>query len=299
MSATVSYFVRAKDAAGNRSGDSNSVTRGGSGGGGSNLAVGKPVTGSSVIHTFVAENANDNSTATYWEGAAGAYPSTLTVGLGANADVERLVLKLNPDSSWGARTQHIQVLGREQSASGVSGLVATKDYVFDPASGNTVTIPLTARVADVQLRFTANTGSSNGQIAEFQVIGVAAPNPDLEITALSAAPAAPVESDPVTLSATVRNSGPAPAAGTAVSFRLGGTKVGTAQVPALAAGATATVTAEIGPRDADTYPLGAVVDEANTVVEQNDTNNSFTGSPLVHQGHRSEGHHRHRCEEER
>ncbi|GHI86955.1 discoidin domain-containing protein [Streptomyces xanthophaeus] len=280
-SATVSYFVRAKDAAGNRSGDSNSVTRGGSGGGGSNLAVGKPVTGSSVIHTFVAENANDNSTATYWEGAAGAYPSTLTVGLGANADVERLVLKLNPDSSWGARTQHIQVLGREQSASGVSGLVAAKDYVFDPASGNTVTIPLTARVADVQLRFTANTGSSNGQIAEFQVIGVAAPNPDLEITALSAAPAAPVESDPVTLSATVRNSGPAPAAATAVSFRLGGTKVATAQVPALAAGATATVTAAIGPRDADTYPLGAVVDEANTVVEQNDTNNSFTGSPLV------------------
>ncbi|MGW7348698.1 discoidin domain-containing protein [Streptomyces sp. NPDC054854] len=283
-SATVTYVVRAKDAAGNRSGDSNSVTRNGTGGGGSNLAVGKPVTGSSVIHTFVAENANDNSTATYWEGAAGAYPSTLTVKLGANADLQRLVLKLNPDSGWGARTQNIQVLGREQSASAVTGLVAAKDYAFDPASGNTVTIPLNARVADVQLRFTSNTGSSNGQIAEFQVIGVPAPNPDLEVTALSAAPAVPVESDPVTLSATVRNSGPAPAPATAVTFTLGGTKVGTAAVPALAAGASATVGAGIGARDAGTYQLAAVVDEANTVVEQNDSNNSFTGSPLVVRG---------------
>ncbi|MFD3806676.1 discoidin domain-containing protein [Streptomyces sp. NPDC058619] len=280
-SATVTYFVRAKDAAGNRSGDSNSVTRNGAGGGGSNLAVGKPIAGSSVIHTFAAENANDNSTATYWEGAAGAYPSTLTVKLGANADTDRVVLKLNPDSSWGARTQNIQVLGREQSAQAVTSLVAARDYAFSPASGNTVTIPLTARVADVQLRFTSNTGSSNGQIAEFQVIGVPAPNPDLVVTALSAAPAAPVESDAVTLSATVKNAGPAPAAATAVTVQLGGTKAGTAAVPALAAGASATVTAAIGPRDAGTYPLSAIVDEANAVVEQNDTNNTFTGSPLV------------------
>ncbi|MFD3539931.1 discoidin domain-containing protein [Streptomyces sp. NPDC058662] len=279
--ATVSYVVRARDAAGNRSAASNTVTRNGSGGGGSNLAVGKPVTGSSVIHTFVAENANDNSTATYWEGAAGAYPSTLTVRLGANADVERLVLKLNPDSAWGARTQNIQVLGREQSAAGVTPLVAARDYAFDPASGNTVTVPLGARVADVQLRFTANTGSSNGQIAEFQIIGVPAPNPDLEITGLSAAPAAPVESDSVTLSATVRNSGPAPAPATAVAFKLGGTTVGTAQVPALVAGTGAAVSAAITPRDAGSYPLSAIVDEANTVVEQNDTNNTWTGAPLV------------------
>ncbi|MFJ9079304.1 discoidin domain-containing protein [Streptomyces sp. NPDC102278] len=280
--ATVSYFVRAKDAAGNRSGDSNTVTRNGSGGGGSNLAVGKPITGSSVIHTFVAENANDNNTSTYWEGAAGAYPSTLTVRLGANADVDRLVLKINPDSAWGTRTQNIQVLGREQGASGFTGLVAAKDYTFNPASGgNTVSIPVGSRVADIQLRFTSNTGSGNGQIAEFQVIGVPAPNPDLVITGLSAAPATPVESDPVTLSATVKNSGPAPAAATAVTFRLGGTMVGTASVPALAAGASATVGAGIGARDAGTYPLGAVVDEADTVIEQNDTNNTFTGTPLV------------------
>ncbi|WP_326610108.1 discoidin domain-containing protein [Streptomyces scopuliridis] len=273
---TVSYYVRAKDAAGNRSGNSNTVTRNGSSGSASNLAVGKPISASSVIHTFVAENANDNSVTTYWEGAGGSYPNTLTVKLGANADTQSVVVKLNPDSSWGARTQNIQVLGREQSASGLTSLVAAKEYAFSPASGNAVTIPVSARVADVQLRFTSNTGSGAGQVAEFQVLGEPAPNPDLQVTAVSAAPAAPVESDPITLSATVRNSGAVAAPASTVEFQLGGSKAATASVGALAAGASATVTADIGPRDAGSYQLGAVADPANLVIEQNETNNSYT-----------------------
>ncbi|PVE04287.1 discoidin domain-containing protein [Streptomyces scopuliridis] len=273
---TVSYYVRAKDAAGNRSGNSNTVTRNGSSGSASNLAVGKPISASSVIHTFVAENANDNSVTTYWEGAGGSYPNTLTVKLGANADTQSVVVKLNPDSSWGARTQNIQVLGREQSASGLTSLVAAKDYAFSPASGNAVTIPVSARVADVQLKFTSNTGSGAGQVAEFQVLGEPAPNPDLQVTAVSAAPAAPVESDPITLSATVRNSGAVAAPASTVEFQLGGSKAATASVGALAAGASATVTADIGPRDAGSYQLGAVADPANLIIEQNETNNSYT-----------------------
>ncbi|WP_326758518.1 discoidin domain-containing protein [Streptomyces phaeochromogenes] len=279
-SATVSYFVRAKDAAGNVSGDSNAVTRNGTSGPGSNLAVGRPITASSTVHTFVAENANDNSTSTYWEGSG--HPATLTVKLGANADVSSLVLKLNPDSAWGARTQNIQVLGREQDATGYSSLVAAKDYAFNPSSGNSVTVPVTARVADVQLRFTSNTGAPAGQIAEFQVIGTAAPNPDLEVTALTASPASPVESDEITLTATVRNSGEAAAPASAVALRLGGTKVATAAVGTLAAGAQRTVTASIGARDAGTYQLSAVADDAGAVIEQNETNNTYTSpSSLV------------------
>ncbi|MFF3981444.1 discoidin domain-containing protein [Streptomyces sp. NPDC001828] len=279
---TVSYYVRAKDAAGNQSGASNTVTRNGSSSGdGSNLAVGKPIAASSSTFTFVAENANDNNTATYWESAAGGYPSTLTVKLGANADTNTVVLKLNPDSGWGRRTQNIEVLGREQSASGYTSLVAAKDYTFDPASGNTVAIPVAARVADVQLKFTSNTGATGGQIAEFQVVGVPSPNPDLEVTALTAAPSAPVESDAVTLSATVHNKGTSASPATTVAFQLGGSKAATANVGALAAGASQTVSASIGTHDAGTYPLSAVVDPDNTVIEQNDTNNSFTGSPLV------------------
>ncbi|WUH52547.1 discoidin domain-containing protein [Streptomyces sp. NBC_00442] len=282
VTVTVSYYVRAKDAAGNQSGASNTVTRNGtSTGDGSNLAVGKPITASSSTFTFVAANADDNDTATYWESAAGGYPSTLTVKLGANADTSAVVLKLNPDSGWGRRTQNIEVLGREQSASSYTSLVAAKDYTFDPASGNTVSLPVAARVADVQLKFTSNTGATGGQIAEFQVVGVPAPNPDLEVTALTASPSAPVESDAVTLSATVHNKGTGAAPATGVAFQLGGSKAATADVGALAAGASQTVSASIGTHDAGTYPLSAVVDPDNTVIEQNDTNNTFTGSPLV------------------
>ncbi|MFJ3502569.1 discoidin domain-containing protein [Streptomyces sp. NPDC090135] len=279
---TVTYHVRAKDAAGNQSVNSNAVTRNGSGSTSSNLAVGKPISASSTVHSFVAANANDNNTATYWEGAGGSYPNTLTVKLGSNADLDRLVLKLDPATAWAARNQTVEVLGREQSASGFTSLVAAKSYTFDPAGGNTVTVPVTARVADVQLRFTANTGSSAGQLAEFQVIGVPAPNPDLEVTGLTTTPAAPVESDQITVSATVRNSGPAAAPASAVALRLGGTKVATAQVGALAAGAQTTVSASIGAREAGSYELSAVADEANAVIEQNESNNTLTSpAPLV------------------
>ncbi|MEV7971067.1 CARDB domain-containing protein [Sphaerisporangium sp. NPDC088356] len=281
--ATVSYYVKAKDAAGNQSGNSNTVTRTGTGGGGgSNLAVGKPITASGSVFTFVPTNANDNNVATYWEGNGGAYPNTLTVQLGANADVNSVVVKLNPDSSWGTRTQTIQVLGREQSATTFSNLSSAAVYTFNPASGNTVTIPVSGRVADVQLKFTSNSGAPAGQAAEFQVIGTAAPNPDLTITGMSSSPAAPIETDAITLSATVKNIGTAASGATNVNFYLGTTKAGTASVGALAAGATSTVSANIGARDAGTYPLSAKVDEANSVVEQDETNNSYTSpSSLV------------------
>ncbi|MFC8870351.1 discoidin domain-containing protein [Streptomyces sp. NPDC057148] len=275
-SVNVTYFVRAKDAAGNQSADSNSVTRTGSGDG-SDMAVGKPISASSVIHTYVAENANDNNTSTYWEGAAGSYPNTLTLKLGANADVDRVVLKLNPGTSWSKRTQRIEVLGREQDASGFTGLVAAKDYLFDPASGgNSVSVPVGERVADVRLRFTANSGATAGQLAEFQVIGTPAPNPDLEVTKLTTSPASPVESDEITVSATVRNSGAADAPAGEVAVRLGGTEVATAEVGALKAGEQATVEASIGARDAGSYELSAVADAAEAITEQNETNNTYT-----------------------
>ncbi|MEV7479744.1 discoidin domain-containing protein [Streptomyces halstedii] len=279
---TVSYVVRAKDAAGNISAPSNTVTRNGSTATASNLAVSKPISASSVVHTFVAANANDNSLSTYWEGAGGSYPNTLTVKLGANADTESVVVKLNPDSSWGARTQTVQVLGREQDATSFTNLVAAKDYRFDPASGNSVTIPVTARVADVQLKFTANTGSGAGQVAEFQVMGVPAPNPNLQVSAVGASPAAPVESDDITLTATVRNTGAVAAPASRLAFELGGSKVATASVGTLAPGASTQVSAGIGARDAGSYTLGAVVDPDNEVIEENETDNRFTSpTPLV------------------
>ena len=274
--ATVAYYVKAKDAAGNVSAASNTVTRTGNTVTGSNLALNKPIEASSTVFTFVATNANDDNTATYWEGSA--YPANLTVKLGANATVQQVVVKLNPDSVWATRQQTFSILGREQSSSAFTTLVGSATYTFNPASGNTVTIPVSGTAADVRLSFTANTGAPSGQVAELQVIGVAAPNPDLTVTGLSYSPAAPVETDAVTLSATVKNAGTAASAATDVNFYLGTTKVGTASVGALAAGASTTVSANIGAKDAGTYAVSAKVDEANTVIELNEANNSYTSS---------------------
>jgi len=277
---TVSYYVRAKDAAGNQSANSNTVTRNGTQVG-TNLALGKPITASSTEFTFVATNANDNSTSTYWEGGGGTYPNLLTVGLGSNADLDQVVVKLNPDASWGPRTQTIAVEGREQSATAFTTLAAAQTYSFNPNSGNTVTVPLSGRVADVRLRVTANSGAGGGQAAEFQIIGVPAPNPDLTVSGVSWSPQNPVETDAITASATVRNAGTVAAGATDVNLYLGTTKVGTAAVGALAAGASTTVSANIGTRDAGSYQLTAKVDEANAVIEQNENNNSFTGSTAL------------------
>ena len=277
---SIAYYVRAKDAAGNQSANSNTVTRNGSGGPGSNLALNKPITASGFVHTYVATNANDDSVTTYWEGNAN--PATLTTQLGANADLSSVVIRLNPDSAWGPRTQTFSILGREQSSSTFTTIVGSAAYDFNPANGNAVTIPVSARVADVRLNFTGNTGAPAGQVAELQVLGVPAPNPDLTLSNVNWTPTSPVETDVITVRATVNNGGTGGSAATDVNFYLGATKVGTAAVGALAAGASTTVNASIGTRDAGSYTLSAKVDEANAVIEQNDGNNTAQASgPLV------------------
>ncbi|TXS22029.1 APHP domain-containing protein [Streptomyces sp. ms191] len=244
---------------------------------GTNLARNKPIEATSTTQTYVAANANDDSAASYWESAG--FPAGLTVKLGANADVQAVVVKLNPDQAWGPRTQSIQVLGREQSASGFTSLKARADYAFSPSTGqNTVTIPVTGRYADLRLTFFSNTGAPGAQVAEFQVVGAAAPNPDLTVTGLTWAPSSPSETDAVTVDATVRNAGSAAAAATTVEVSLEGAVAGSAPVAALAAGASATVPVTVGKRPMGSYTVSAVVDPTDTVAEQDDTNNSRTAA---------------------
>jgi hypothetical protein len=277
---TVSYYVKAHDAAGNASAASNTVTRTGTvtPPTGSNLAVGKPITGSANFGSFTPANANDNDVTTYFEGTT--YPSTVTVSLGANADLSSVVVKLNPDAAWGTRTQTIQVLGHDQGSTAFTSLSAAAVYTFNPAGQNTVTIPVSGTASDVRLSITTNSGAPGGQVAEFQVFGTPSPNPDLTITGSSWTPASPIETDAITTSATVKNTGTAAAPASNVNFYLtttnGSTKVGTATVGALAAGASATVSANIGAQNAASYQLVAKVDEAGTVIELNDANNSYT-----------------------
>ncbi|NJC14146.1 hypothetical protein F4558_003972 [Micromonospora profundi] len=279
--ATVSYHVRARDGAGNLSGNSNTVTRTGTQPPAcTNVAQGKSMTASGSTFTFTPEKANDGQLTTYWEGAA-SYPQNLTVALGANHSISRVTVKLNPDPAWGTRTQTIQVLGRDQASSAYTNLVSAASYQFVQGS-NTVAIPVSATTADVQLRFTGNTGAPSGQVAELEVCGTPAPNPDLVVSSVTWSPTSPSEVSPVTLSAVVRNIGSAAAGATSVNFSLAGGVVGSATVGALGAGASTTVTFNAGTRSVGSYAVAAVVDPANTIVEQNNGNNSSTAaSPLV------------------
>ncbi|WP_432042356.1 CARDB domain-containing protein [Streptomyces cadmiisoli] len=240
---------------------------------GTNLALRKPIEASSTTQNYVASNANDGSTTSYWE--ASGQSSTLTVRLGADADLTGVVLKLNPDPVWSTRTQNIQVLGRQAGASSFTSLKDRADYTFNPATGrNTVTIPVTGRYADVRLQFFGNSGAGGGQIAEFEVVGTAAPAPDLTVTDLTWSPASPSETDDVTVEATVRNAGSAASPATTVNVSLEGAAAGSAAVGALAAGASVKVPVAVGKRPMGSYSVSAVVDPTDTVAELDNTNNS-------------------------
>ncbi|WP_448320945.1 CARDB domain-containing protein [Streptomyces sp. CO7] len=244
---------------------------------GTNLARNKPIEATSSTQNYVAANANDDSTSTYWESAG--TPADLTVRLGADADLEAVVVKLNPDPVWGPRRQSFEVLGRAEGASSFSTLKARAEYAFSPSSGqNSVVVPVSGRVADVRLRFHSNTGASGGQVAELQVVGRAAPNPDLVLTDLTWSPAAPTERDDVKVNATVRNAGTATAPATTVNVSVEGTVAGSAPVASLPAGSSATVSVPVGRRPAGSYGVSAVVDPTGAVVELDDSNNSRTAS---------------------
>ncbi|MFD8063808.1 CARDB domain-containing protein [Streptomyces cyaneofuscatus] len=245
------------------------------------LARGKTVTASGSHGGFPVVNANDGQVNTYWE--SNGHPSNLTVKLGADADLQSVVIKLNPDPIWGTRTQEFQVLGRTQSGTGFTSLKSRAGYVFNPATNqNTVTVPVSGRAADLQLQFFSNTGAPGAQVAEIQVLGTPAPNPDLTVSALSWSPSAPSETDNITVQGTVRNIGTAASAATTVDVSLGGVVVGSAPVGPLAAGASAQVSVPVGKRPQGSYTVSALVDPTDTVIESDNTNNSrTTASPLV------------------
>ncbi|MFJ6608757.1 CARDB domain-containing protein [Streptomyces sp. NPDC091289] len=245
------------------------------------LARGKTVTASGSHGGFPAANANDGDVDSYWE--SDGLPADLTVKLGADADLESVVVKLDPDPIWGSRTQDIQVLGRTQDGTAFTSLRARAAYAFNPAGNqNTVTIPVDGRVADLQLRFFSNTEAPGAQVAEVQVLGTAAPNPDLTVSALSWSPSSPSETDDITVEGTVRNIGSAASPATTANVSLGGVVVGSAPVGPLAAGASAEISVEVGKRPEGSYTVSALVDPTDTVVESDNTNNSrTTASPLV------------------
>ncbi len=150
------FAVTAKDAAGNTSPPSNSVTVTTDG----NLALGKPATSGSHTQAYVASNAVDGNANSYWESANNAFPQWWQVDLGTALTVGRLVLKL--PASWPQRTQTLSVV---DAATGAT-LVPPATYTFAPNA--TITFgPVSVR--HLRLHITANTGWPAGQLSEVEV----------------------------------------------------------------------------------------------------------------------------------
>ncbi|MFJ2889900.1 discoidin domain-containing protein [Streptomyces sp. NPDC087305] len=134
-----------------------------------NLAKGRPATATGSQDVYTPGKAVDGDANSYWESSNNAFPQALTVDLGSNQAVRRLVLKLPPSSAWGARTQTLSVLG-STDGSAYSTVVGSTGYRFDPASGNTVTVALPGgtNLRYVRLNVTANTGWPAAQLSEVE-----------------------------------------------------------------------------------------------------------------------------------
>ncbi len=255
-----------------------------------NLALSKGISASSVQQTYAAANANDGNINSYWEGAPGTYPNTLTVDLGSVQSVYKVVLKLN--SAWETRTQTLSVLSSTDNNT-YTTRAASADYTFNPASGNTVTITFTETNARyLRLSITANSGATGGQIAEFEAYGTASGGggtPDLVVTDISWSPANPAAGSAVTFSATIKNQGTgATPAGVVhgVAFQIDGAGTTlwsdnyTSSIPA---GASATVTVNGGTAGSTwtatqgSHSILAWVDDVNRIPnESNENNNQYT-----------------------
>ncbi|MFI6623061.1 discoidin domain-containing protein [Streptomyces sp. NPDC050528] len=134
-----------------------------------NLAKGRPATATGSQDVYTPGKAVDGDANTYWESANNAFPQAWTVDLGSNQAVRRLVLKLPPSSTWGARTQTLSVLG-STDGSAYSTVVGSTGYRFDPATGNTVTVALPSgtNLRYLRLNVTANSGWPAAQFSEVE-----------------------------------------------------------------------------------------------------------------------------------
>ncbi|AYN38452.1 mycodextranase [Streptomyces dangxiongensis] len=134
-----------------------------------NLAKGRPATATGSQDVYTPGKAVDGDANTYWESANNAFPQSWTVDLGSPNAVRRLVLKLPPSAAWGARTQTITVLG-STDGSGYTTVAAAHTYRFDPATGNSATVPLPngTNLRYLRLTVTANTAWPAGQFSEVE-----------------------------------------------------------------------------------------------------------------------------------
>ncbi|MCQ2981702.1 MAG: glycoside hydrolase family 99-like domain-containing protein [Treponemataceae bacterium] len=138
-------------------------------GGRTNVALGAPVIVTSHIYDFTGRKACDGDVTTYWEGAAGAWPCSVTLDLVSEKNLDVAVVKLNPKAVWGPRSQTLAVETSTDNENWTI-IIPETSYQFDPAENqNTVVLPLHAAARYVRFTFTANTGATAGQAAEIEL----------------------------------------------------------------------------------------------------------------------------------
>jgi hypothetical protein len=239
-----------------------------------NLALSATMSSNSVESGYPASNANDGNTSTYWEGIdGGAYPQTLTANLGQSTNLGSVTLDLPPATDWTTRTETLSVLG-STNGSTYTTLVPSATYTFNPSTGNTVSFNLPSGTNDqyLELSFTANSGWTAAQLAEFEIFPGSGTSGGS--ASLTASPTTlsfgneTVGSTSAAQSVTVTNTGSAAAAISAVTAGSGFAETNTCG-SVLAAGATCTASVTFTPT-----ATGAA--SANLAVSSNATNSTLT-----------------------
>ena len=217
-----------------------------------NLALSAAMSTNSTQSGYPAGNADDGNTSTYWEGTdGGTYPQTLTANLGSATALGSVTLELPPATSWTTRSETLSVLGSTNGSS-YATLVPSATYTFNPATGNTVSFNLPSGTDDqyLQLAFTANSGWTAAQLAEFEIFpGSGSSGSSASLTAtpnsLSFGNVA-VGSTSSAQGVTVQNTGTAAAAISSVTASTGFGETNTCG-SSLAAGASCTASVTFAP----------------------------------------------------
>lgn len=141
--------------------------------GGPNLSLGKATLASSSHPEYPLSTINDGNQTTYWESANNSFPQWARIDLGTATSVDQIVLKVPAPAAWQTRTQTLAVQGGADGTN-FSTVKASAGYIFNPATGNAVTIDFPAATHRYwRVLITGNTGWPAAQISEFEIYGTA------------------------------------------------------------------------------------------------------------------------------
>lgn len=138
---------------------------------GTNVALNAIATDNGYTDVYPASLAVDGrrESSSYWEGPAEG-DSVITVNFKKAYNIHTIRIGLNPDKIWGPRTQTLSISVSEDGKD-YTEIVPSKDYQFDPNTGNEIVITDFEEVKAqyIKVTITNNTGANGGQIAELEV----------------------------------------------------------------------------------------------------------------------------------